>query len=106
MSRRNRRPKKQIRYPEIAVFSFDRGSQFNPHVYSDKCYDFVEKIIDNMMYKNNVYSDKVGISGYKGDVIAYIVGLINLYVMTDIDFELMDDLHEYDPDSNVPNKFH
>lgn len=105
MGRRDKRQGKKLRYAKIAVFALQRGSQFNPHVYNDKCYDFVMRVIDDMMYRNDVESDKVGISGYKGDVVAYIAGLIHLYITSNIDFILMDDLHEYDPDLNVPNNY-
>ena len=68
---------------------------------------YIVKILEyyypNYIIKTEFNIDSFNCSGFKK---CDIVGLINLYVMTDIDFELMDDLHEYDPDSNVPNKFH
>lgn len=106
MSRRRNKNRKPIRHTEIAVFTFSRGSQFHERIYEDRAYDFVKQAIDIMMKKSFVESDKVGISGYKEDVISYIAGLIHFYTTSDLDIELMDDLHEYDPDMIVPNKFY
>jgi hypothetical protein len=96
--------KKEIKRPEVAVFCFSKGSQFNNRVYECSAYQVVHDAIDVMMKKSFVESDKVGISGYKEDVVAYIAGLINYYLTSGIEISLMDDINEYDPDIDVPYK--
>jgi hypothetical protein len=94
----------EIKYPEIAVFALSKGSQMNEHIINSESYGHVMRLIENTMRMNNVVSDKVGISGYKEDVVAYIVMMINLCMYKDMEIDLMEDTNEYDPDI-MPNKY-
>lgn len=67
-------------------------------------YGHVLRLIENTMRMHNVVSDKVGISGYKEDVVAYIVMMLNLCMYKDMEIDLMDDINEYDPDI-MPDKY-
>ncbi|NQW78915.1 MAG: hypothetical protein HQ449_06325 [Chitinophagaceae bacterium] len=94
----------EIKYPEIAVFALSKGSQMNEQIINSENYGHVLRLIENTMRMNNVVSDKVGISGYKEDVVAYIVMMINLCMYKDMEIDLMEDTNEYDPDY-MPNNF-
>ena len=104
MTRRNRK-RVDIKYPEIAVFAFSKGSQMNERVHKGQSYFYMLKMIDTLMRTNNVVSRKVGISGYKEDVAAYLAALLEVYFYRDMKIDLMEDINEYDPDI-VPNKFY
>jgi hypothetical protein len=64
----------------------------------------VLRLIENTMRMHNVVSDKVGISGYKEDVVAYIVMLMNFCFFKDMEIDLLEDTNEYDPDI-MPDNF-
>jgi hypothetical protein len=102
MHRKRNRP--EIKYPEIAVFALSKGSQMNEQIVNSESYSHVLRLIENTMRMHNVVSDKVGISGYKEDVVAYIVMMINLCMYKDMDIDLLEDTNEYDPDY-MPNNF-
>jgi len=102
MHRKRNRP--EIKYPEIAVFALSKGSQMNEQILNSESYGHVLRLIENTMRMHNVVSDKVGISGYKEDVVAYIVMMINLCMYKDMEIDLMEDTNEYDPDI-MPNKY-
>jgi len=94
----------EIKYPEIAVFALSKGSQMNEQIINSDNYGHVLRLIENTMRMHNVVSDKVGISGYKEDVVAYIVMMINLCMYKDMEIDLLVDTNEYDPDY-MPNNF-
>jgi hypothetical protein len=103
MSRRNRR-KKEVAYPAVAVFAFTRNAEFRNSFYQKESFNYFMKIIDSMMTKNHVSSEKVGFSGYKEDIAAFFSQAIDLYMSKHIDVELVLDTNEFDPEY-VPNKY-
>ena len=103
MSRKNRN-RKEIKYPEIAVFALSKGSQTNNINHKSESYYFMLEMIEKIMKMNNVNSDKFGISGYKEDVAAFISFYMDVYLFKDLEINLMDDINEYDPDI-MPNNF-
>ena len=88
----------EMKYPEIAVFALSKGSQMNEQIINSENYGHVLRLIENTMRMHNVVSDKVGISGYKEDVVAYIAMMVNLCMYKDMEIELLGDTSEYDPD--------
>ena len=103
MSRRNRR-KTEVVYPAVAVFAFTRNAEFRDSFYQKESFNYFMKIIDSLMTKNHVSSEKVGISGYKEDVSAFFSQVMDLYMTKQIDIELVLDTNEFDPDY-MPNKY-
>ena len=95
---KNNKKRVEIKYPEIAVFALSKGSQMNEQIINSESYSHVLRLIENTMRMNNVVSEKVGISGYKEDVVAYIVMMINLCMYKDMEIDLLEDTNEYDPD--------
>jgi hypothetical protein len=102
MQRNKRKP--EIKYPEIAVFALSKGSQMNEHSVKNECYFFMLNKLEQMMSMNNVKSNKVGISGYKEDVAAYLSFYFEIYQNRNFQINLMEDINEYDPDI-LPDKF-
>ena len=94
----------ETKYHEIAVFALSKGSQMNEQIINSESYSHVLRLIENTMRMHNVVSDKVGISGYKEDVVAYIVMLMNFCFFKDMEIDLLEDTNEYDPDY-LPNKY-
>jgi len=103
MSRRNRR-RTEVTYPAVAVFAFTRNAEFRNSFYQKESFNYFMKIIDSLMTKNHVSSEKVGISGYKEDVAAFFSQVMDLYMTKQIDIELVLDTNEFDPEY-VPNKY-
>ena len=48
---------------DIAVFTFARGSQINDYLQNSESYQFVYKVLKNMMSKYGMDVPKVGIGG-------------------------------------------
>jgi len=84
---------------DIAVFTFARGSQIHSNITESESYQFVERIINNMMRRSGVETPKVGIGGTKEDVISFIAGLIEYQLMYNVEIEYVEgDTTEYDID--------
>lgn len=82
---------------DIAVFAFARGTQIHSNI--TESYQFVERIINNMMRRAGVDTPKVGIGGTKEDVISFIAGLIEYQLMYNVEIEYVEgDTSEYDID--------
>ena len=94
----------EIKYPEIAVFALSKGSQMNERLHKGQSYNYMLNMIETLMRKSNVVSGKIGISGYKEDVAAYLAALLEVYFYRDMEVDLTEDINKYDPDI-VSNKF-
>ena len=94
------KPKKE----DIVVFAFKKGSQTRFEDSDNSSYRFVDAQIERMMAGFNVVSDKIGISGYREDVVNYISSLIDVYVkIYDVDIDKVEDYDpvDFDPDIDI-----
>lgn len=84
---------------DIAVFTFERGSQLNSNIIESDSYRFVLGIINSMMTRNGVDTPKVGLGGTKEDVCCFIAGLIEYQLLYNVNIEYeIGDTFEYDID--------
>jgi hypothetical protein len=86
---------------DIAVFSFSKDSQMRNNLLNRNSYNYVLDVLNNLMEKEDVKSDKIGIGGYITDIAFYISGMIEIYSNNKISLELdIDnfDATEFDPD--------
>ena len=86
---------------DIAVFSFSKDSQMRNNLLNRNSYNYVLDVLNNLMEKEDVKSDKIGIGGYITDIAFYISGMIEIYSNNKISLELdIDnfDSTEFDPD--------
>jgi len=86
---------------DIAVFSFSKDSQMRNNLLNRNLYNYVLDVLNNLMEKEGVKSDKIGIGGYITDIAFYISGMIEIYSNNKISLELdIDnfDATEFDPD--------
>ena len=90
--------KADINYTNIAVFEFSKGSQSNEHLQKGGCYYFMLNMIETLMRKSNVQSERIGISGYKEDVAAYLSALMAVYHYKDIEIDLKASSTDFDTD--------
>jgi len=91
------KPKKE----DIVVFAFKKGSQTRFEDTDNSSYRFVDSSIEKMMKGYNVVSDKIGVSGYREDVVNYISSLIDVYVkIYDVQIDKLEDFDpaNFDPD--------
>ena len=91
------KPKKE----DIVVFAFKKGSQTRFEDTDNSSYRFVDSSIEKMMKGYNVVSDKIGVSGYREDVVNYISSLIDVYVkIYDVQIDKVEDFDpaNFDPD--------
>ena len=91
------KPKKE----DIVVFAFRKGSQTRFEDTDNSSYRFVDSSIQKMMKGYNVVSDKIGVSGYREDVVNYISSLIDVYVkIYNVEIDKVEDfdLVDFDPD--------
>jgi hypothetical protein len=95
--KRNRN-KDKMKYPEIAVFALKSGSQVRDISINSRSYEFVMKMFDIMMKKNNVWSSKIGFGSTREDMGCFLSGIIEMYLHSEIELDLMSDINEYDPD--------
>lgn len=84
---------------DIAVFTFTKGSQENLCLERSESFIFVENIINSMLIKNNLNVPKVGLGGYKKDLILFIVGLIEIRKLLNLDIQYYKGkTRDFDPD--------
>jgi len=99
--------KSKIIKKDKVVLTFEDGSQirYTPDTY--RTYDFVEKMMENILRKKSVKTDCIYIgSKSKVDLYMFISGLIEIYHYSNID--IIDDtfLYECDPDFDLPEDNH
>jgi hypothetical protein len=86
---------------DIVVFAFKKGSQTRFEDTDNSSYRFVDSSIEKIMKGYNVVSDKIGISGYREDVVNYISSLIDVYVkIYNVEIDKVEDFDpvDFDPD--------
>lgn len=88
---------------ERAVFVFEKGSQDRNILNQKRSYEFVKKMLNIMMAKGGVDAEQIFLGGEKNDMICYLSGIIELYYLDSISFDLADDEYTIDPDFDVPN---
>jgi hypothetical protein len=87
---------------DIAVFIFARGSQQHENILNSENYQFVYRILKNMMTRYGLDVQKIGLSGSIEDMSAFIGGLIEYQLIYDVDVEYFEgDTTEFDPDTNT-----
>ena len=94
---RKNKPKKE----DIVVFAFKKGSQIRIEDSNNRSYRFVDVSLEKMMAGHNVVSNKIGISGYREDLVNYISSLIDVYVkIYNLEIDKVDDFDpvDFDPD--------
>jgi len=96
--------KNKPRKENIVVFAFKQGSQtrFDETIHSS--YRFVDSSIEKMMAGHDVISDKIGISGYREDLVSYISSLIDIYVkIYNVEIDKVEDFDpiDFDPDLDI-----
>ena len=92
---------KKVTEMNIAVFSFSKDSQMRNNSPNRNSYNYVLDVLNNLMEKEGVKSDKIGIGGHVTDIAFYISGMIEIYSNNKISLELdIDnfDATEFDPD--------
>jgi hypothetical protein len=102
---RKSKPKKE----DIVVFAFKKGSQTKFEDTDNSSYRFVDSSIAKMMKGYNIVSEKIGISGYREDVVNYISSLIDVYVkIYDVDIDKVEDYDpvDFDPDIDIDDTEH
>ena len=94
------KPKKE----DIVVFAFRKGSQTRFEDSDNNSYRFVDAQLERMMAGYNVVSDKIGVSGYREDVVNYISSLIDVYVkIYNVEIDKVEDFEpvDFDPDIDI-----
>jgi hypothetical protein len=86
---------------DIAVFTFARGSQQQENILNSENYQFVYRILKNMMTRYGLDVPKIGLSGSIDDITCFIAGLIEYQMIYNINVEYFEgDTTEFDPDLN------
>jgi hypothetical protein len=91
---------KKVTEMDIAVFSFSKDSQMRNNLLNRNSYNYVLDVLNNLMRKEGIKSDKIGLGGYVTDIAFYISGMIEIYSNNNISLELdIDnfDVTEFDP---------
>jgi len=95
--------KTKIKKRERVVLTFEDESQIRETPFTSKTYDFVEKMIENILYKKGVKTDCVYVgSPNKVDLYMFISGLIEIYHYSNIQIFDDTDLYECDDDFDLP----
>jgi hypothetical protein len=96
------KPKKE----DIVVFAFKKGSQTRFEDTDNSSYRFVDSSIEKIMKGYSVVSDKIGISGYREDVVNYISSLIDVYVkIYKVEIDKVEDFDPVDFDPDLDDTF-
>ena len=95
--------KTKIKKRERVVLTFEDESQIRETPFTNKTYDFVEKMIENILYKKGVKTDCLYVgSPNKVDLYMFISGLIEIYHYSNIQIFDDTDLYECDDDFDLP----
>ena len=95
--------KTKIKKRERVVLTFEDESQIRETPFTSKTYDFVEKMIENILYKKGVKTDCLYVgSPNKVDLYMFISGLIEIYHYSNIQIFDDTDLYECDDDFDLP----
>lgn len=95
--------KTRTKKEDIVVFAFKKGSQTRFEDSDNSTYRFVDSSIERMMKGYDVVSNKIGISGYREDVVNYLSSLIDVYVkIYNVEIDKIEDFEpvDFDPDIN------
>ena len=96
--------KSKLKKEDIVVFAFKKGSQISIEGSNNSTYRFVDVAIEKMMTGCNVVSNKIGISGYREDLVNYISSLIDVYIkIYNLEIDKVDDFDpiDFDPDRDI-----
>jgi hypothetical protein len=91
------KPKKE----EIVVFAFKKGSQTRFEDSESSAYRFIDASIQKMMTGYSVVSEKIGISGYREDIVNYLSSLLLIYIkIHNLEIDKIEDFDpvDFDPD--------
>ncbi len=102
MQRRNR---SKIRHQDKVVFVLDANSQNRNTPKSEETYDYVRSMIEVMLRKSNVTTDRVFIGGGIRDLCMWVSAILEFYQFKEIDIKDNTFLYRNDVDFDVPNKF-
>lgn len=98
--------KTKIKKRERVVLTFEDESQIRETPFTNKTFDFVEKMIENILYKKGVKTDCVYVgSPNKVDLYMFISGLIEIYHYSNIQIFDDTDLYECDDDFDLPEDY-
>jgi hypothetical protein len=99
--------KTKIKKRERVVLTFEDESQIRETPFTNKTYDFVEKMIENILYKKGVKTDCVYVGSLnKVDLYMFISGLIEIYHYSNIQIFDDTDLYDCDDDFDLPEDNH
>jgi len=102
MQRRNR---SKIRHQDKVVFVLNANSQNRNTPKSEKTYYYVKSMIEVMLRKSNITTDRVFIGGGIRDLCMWVGAILEFYQFKEI--EIKDNTFKYknDSDFNLPSKF-
>lgn len=84
-------PAKNKKTNDIAEFIIRRDQKVDPNKINSINYHFVMRIINTMMQKSGVDTPNLSIGGKKEVVVAFIAGLIDYQLYSNIDIDLVKD---------------
>jgi hypothetical protein len=91
--------KTKIKKREKVVLTFEDESQIRYTPFTNRTYEFVERMIENILSKKGVKTDCIFIgSPNKVDLYMFISGLIEIYHYSNI--HIIDDTYFYEDDSD------
>jgi hypothetical protein len=96
MSRRNR-----VRYNEKVVFWIDTRAQIHDKIdNTSNSYKYVRSLVNIMLKKKNVKSNRIFFGGEFHDIVSFIAGIVECYQYRDVNIENYTELYEHDIDFN------
>jgi len=102
MQRKNR---SKVRYQDKVVFVLNANSQNRNTPKSEETYEYVRSMIEVMLRKSNVTTDRVFVGGGIRDICMWVGAIFEFYQFKEI--EIKDNTFKYknDSDFNLPSKF-
>jgi len=66
---------------EIAEFEFFDGSQTLKSLDNKDSYRFIQKTIEDLLTKQEIETDRISFTGTKEDMVCYLAGLIEIFLI-------------------------
>ncbi len=103
MKSKNRR---KLTHQDKVVFVLDANSQNRNSPKSEETYKYVRSMIEVMLRKSNVTTDRVFVGGGTRDLCMWVGAILEFYQFKEIDIKDNTFLYRNDVDFDLPDKYY
>lgn len=84
---------------DIAEFEFLESSQSLKSLINKDSYRFIQKIFEDLLTEQKIETDRISFTGTKEDMVCYLAGLIEIFLIQMDEEEFTPVKNDHDPNS-------